>query len=309
MVRARTIIGISIFMVTAFTGCQPVDQSVDRTFSPLIEAIQLSEMIDHDNVKLIDLRPLERYQIGHIPGAIQLWRTDLEDSGHNIQGIRASRAHLQHLLQTKGLNDEDHIVIYDDKGDVDGSRLWWLLKLYGYQTVSLLNGGLQAWEKNGFGTTSKVEDIDQSGNIRLVSPNPNLLIDQRQVLNAIGNKNYKIIDVRSAEEYSGQIKHSGAERPGRIPGSMFFEYSQTLDENDQFLDKAQLNQLISKYNFDSKDSLIIYCQSGVRSSHLSFVLLELLDYQNVANYDGSWIEWSQNFQLPIESDSLSLTLN
>ncbi|MEQ9302164.1 MAG: sulfurtransferase [Cyclobacteriaceae bacterium] len=309
MVRVSSIIGLSFFLFWTITGCKPADQGNGNTIEPLIEAVQLSQVLNDQNVKVIDLRPLERYQDGHIPGAIQLWRTDIQDGTHNTRGIRASRSQLENLLQAKGLNDGDHIVIYDDKGDVDAARLWWLLKLYGYPTVSLLNGGWQAWKKNELGMTGAPESTPQEGNIRLKPLNQNLLVDQQKVLAAIGNKNYKIIDVRSAEEYSGQIQKSGAERPGRIPGSMFFEYSQTLDENAQFLHKTELTDLISKYNLDSQDSLIIYCQSGVRSSHLSFVLLELLGYQYVANYDGSWIEWSQNLQLPIESDSLSLTLN
>ncbi len=309
MVRIVPIIGLGISLLWALSACQPTQQGEGSAIGPLIEVGQLSKVLEHQNIKLVDLRPLEVYQNGHIPKAIQLWRPDIQDSTHSTSGIRASRSQLQYLVQSKGLNQGDHIVIYDDKGDVDAARLWWLLKLYGYHTVSLLNGGLQAWEINGLQLTNSIQETRQIGNIQLETPNHMFLVDHQKVLAAVGNKNYKIIDARSAEEYSGRHQKSGAQRSGRIPGSIFFEYSQTLDENAKFLESEELIELISSYGISAEDSLIVYCQSGVRSSHLSFVLHELMNYPYVANYDGSWIEWSQNLNLPIETDSLILTMN
>ncbi|MEQ8714045.1 MAG: sulfurtransferase [Cyclobacteriaceae bacterium] len=309
MVRVDSIIGLSISLLWALSACQPSEQGDGSAIGPLIEVGQLSEILEHQDIKLVDLRPFELYQKGHIPKAIHLWRPDIQDSTHSTTGIRASRSQLQYLLQSKGFNHGDHIVIYDDKGDVDAARLWWLLKLYGYHSVSLLNGGLQAWENSGLEITNSMRVVRPNGNIQLETPNHKFLVDHQKVLAAVGNKNYKIIDARSAEEYSGQHQKSGAQRSGRIPGSIFFEYSQTLDENAKFLESEELIELISSYGISAEDSLIVYCQSGVRSSHLSFVLHELMDYPYVANYDGSWIEWSQNPNLPIETDSLILTMN
>lgn len=309
MVRVRPIILVALLGALIFGGCLSSDQKDDIVFTSLVQTDELKNLIDLPNVRLVDLRPNERFIQGHIPNAIQLWRTDIEDSTHTTNGIRASLEHLEHLLQMKGLNDGDHIVIYDDKGDVDAARLWWLLKLYDYPKVSLLNGGLQAWKNSGLPVTSTVESSPVKGDIRLGRINYQLLINKAEVLASVGNNHYKIIDTRSSDEYSGYMQKTGAARPGRIPGSIFLEYSQTLDHNGLFLEPKELEKLFSNYGIIADDSLIIYCQTGVRSSHLSFVLTEIMGYQNVANYDGSWVEWSHDDELPIELDSISFTMN
>ena len=101
---------------------------------------------------------------------------------------------------------------------------------------------------------------------------------------------------------------NGALRPGRISGSLGIHYTKTLDPNGRFLTTIQLDSLMKSYNIKSEDQLVIYCQSGVRSSHFTFVLRELLEYNNVKNYDGSWIEWSHDLSLPAEVDSLNIAL-
>jgi thiosulfate/3-mercaptopyruvate sulfurtransferase len=310
MVRARSIIIAVITVIAVLASCQKInDQIGDIALSPLIDITQLSEIIDIPNIKVVDLRSNVRYQQGHIPKAIRLWRTDIEDSTHITKGIRATSAQLQYLLQSKGLNNGDHIVIYDDKGDVDAARLWWLLKLYNYQNVSLLNGGLQAWKRNNLPVSTAIAEVPPIGDIQLGPTNLSLLTNKEQVLSSIYNHHYKIIDARSWDEYSGNTQKNGSARSGRIPGSIFLDYSQTLDENGQFLQHNELKRLISKHELMPEDSLIIYCQSGVRSSHFSFVMMEVLGYPYVTNYDGGWIEWSEDLDLPIEFDSVSFTMN
>lgn len=309
MVRAGSIISAAVLVISLFGGCSSIDHKDKVAVPSLIEINQLAEIMGLPNVKVVDLRPTNSYLDGHIPNAIQLWRTDIEDSTHTIRGIRASLEQLQHLLQLKGLNERDHIVIYDDKGDVDAARLWWLLKLYSYPKVSLLNGGLQAWKENHLPVNSSMEESQAMGNIQLGPINWRLLTDKKKVLSLIENDHYKIIDARSSDEYSGYIQNTGASRPGRIPGSIFLDYSQTLDQNGRFLQPDELEILFFNHRIVPGDSLIIYCQSGVRSSHLSFVLTEVLGYPNVANYDGSWIEWSDDQELPVEIDSISFTMN
>lgn len=292
----------------SLSGCKNPEQSSSLVLLPLIEKDQLDLISAMPHVKWVDLREPHRYLQGHIPGAIQLWRTDIEDPTHMIRGMCASTAQLQHTLRAKGINAGDHVVVYDDKGNVDAARLWWLLQLYGYPHVSLLNGGLPTWETLGL-------PIDQStvqplaGSIELGQAHTPLVASKQTVLSVLYNTNYKIIDARSAAEYRGTMLKKGAARAGRIPGSILFDYSQTLNENGMFRPYQEIRQLLLDQHITPGDSLIIYCHSGVRSAHVSFVLTAIMDYPYVANFDGSWLAWSCDPELPIENDSISYTMN
>ncbi len=255
------------------------------------------------NLLLLDVRPKFRFLLGHIPGAHNIWRpafqADADD--YPYSGMRASREKLSELLSRLGATPKTEIVLYDDQQGMNAARLWWLLKLYGHDQVSILDGGLSVWEKHKKKLNFKSPQTPERSNYQFTgTPHPQWLAEMEQVKSIQAKKENValLVDVRSLDEFTGKTIKSGAYRHGRIPGSIWFEYKQTVNENG-FLDKERLRHLFLSAGITPDKEIVVYCQSGVRSAHTLFVLSEILGYSRIKNYDGSWIEWSWMRELPV----------
>ncbi len=254
---------------------------------------------------ILDVRPRISYMLGHIPGAHNVWRPafQADENDYPYSGMRASQHKLSQLLSRLGATPETDIILYDDQQGMDAARLWWILKLYGHDQVSILNGGLTEWEKQKKKLNFKSPKAPQRSNYSFRgTPHPQWLAELDQVKSIQKKENAILVDVRSLDEFTGKIRKSGAHRHGRIPGSIWFEYKQTVNEKG-FLDKEQLSRLFHKAGITPDKEIIIYCQSGVRSAHTLFILSEILGYKKIKNYDGSWIEWSWIKDLPAAQGS------
>ncbi|WP_062261401.1 sulfurtransferase [Endozoicomonas arenosclerae] len=253
-----------------------------------------------ENLLILDVRPRFSYLLGHIPGAHNVWRPafQADESDYPFSSMRASKEKMVALLSRLGATSDTEIILYDDQQGMDAARLWWLLKLYGHDQVSILNGGLTVWEDQKRATSLKPPKMpERSKYIFRGTEHPQWLAELSQVKSIKDEKNAILIDVRSFDEYTGKTRKSGAHRRGRIPESLWFEYNQTVNKNG-FLDKEQLRQMFLKEGITPEKAITVYCQSGVRSAHTFFVLSEILGYKNIKNYDGSWIEWSWRKELP-----------
>ena len=288
-------------------GSQPDDQGT------LIEVSYLMDQRENVDFKIIDFRLPEAYLEGHIPGAINIWRSDLEDKAYPYGGMKPSKKQIEKLFSSLGIENNDILVVYDDKGSVDAARLWWILSYYNFDRLKILNGGLSAWKQAG-GDIVKVGPV-KSGSRFILTENPrNELYADRNIVESLvndSNRNIKIIDTRSPEEFSGQLQKKGAYRGGHIPGSIHIEWIETIDTeaNNKFKKPEVLLNFYESKGINRNDSIIVYCHSGSRSSHTSFVLREILKYNVVMNYDGSWTEWSYFDHLPIQKDSITIIMN
>lgn len=268
----------------------------------LISVSKLNTLLESSEpVLVLDLRPGIYYLLGHLPGAHNLWRPDYEadETEYPYGGMRASRVKMEWVLSRLGVTDDTHIVLYDERENLDAARFWWLLRLYGHNRVSLLDGGLAAWKKQGNPVhMGKVKMPGPTVYQFRGTPHPEYLAD----INTVRDHSAEavILDVRSYEEFTGSKRRSGAFRKGRIPGSVWLEYKGSLGK-DGFLEPQALRKLFTGHNVSPDKTVIVYCQSGVRSAHTHFVLSQLLNYPNVKNYDGSWVEWSWHKELPMES--------
>lgn len=254
------------------------------------------------NLLLLDVRPKVRFLLlGHIPGAVNIWRPafQAEVNDYPYSGMRASKQKMSELLSRLGATADTEIILYDDQQGMDAARLWWLLKLYGHDQVSILDGGLSAWEKHKKKLNFKSPLTPERSNYQFTGkPHPQWLAEIEKVKSVQAKKeNAILVDVRSLDEFTGKTIKSGAYRHGRIPGSIWFEYKQTVNKNG-FLDKERLKHLFQSAGITPDKEIIVYCQSGVRSAHTLFVLSEILGYNRIKNYDGSWIEWSWMRELP-----------
>lgn len=289
-------------MIVGFAACNP--QVKDSVSGSLMEVETLRQLLDDgQNLVLIDVRPKDEYEKSHLPGAVNIWRTDVEQPNLPYDGMTIDATLLAKLLGDKGITADKLLVLYDDRGGVEAARIWWLLKRYGHKKSAILNGGLQAWE------SPVTDDVVQPVTAEFIftgTPHPEVTIYFETFEKWRGNPNIRLIDNRSAVEFSGEEMKNGAFEAGHIPGAKNFCYSNAINfEPEGKMKLKTLEELEALYSpFAHKsDTVLLYCHSGVRSAHTYFVLTEMLGYEHVYNYDGSWIEWSYKNQ-PATKDTL-----
>ena len=291
-----------IFFILLLFGCGEVEQKEVpyHNSNAIYEASQLFSETS-EKIILIDFRKPEEYLSGHIVNAINITKKEVQDTAAAIDGMKLGKASLQELLQEKGINKEHRIVIYDDIMCCDAARLWWMLRINGCENVSLLNGGLQSYLKEGGKLVTDVTET-QPGDFTFAGKGVGLEAKRQLISSVLNKENWTIIDARSIEEYMGQIFSRKCKKKGRIPGSLPLDWSYSVDyHGDQkFKSAEELTKIFEVKGIDKEDNIITYCRSGVRSAHTTFVLTELLGYPNVYNYDGSWLEWSSIDNLPVE---------
>lgn len=272
----------------------------------LIEAEELATLSKTRNIKIIDFRKREKYLIGHIPNALNIWRTDIEDTNYPYKGMMANKETLEKLFSSLGIAKEDIVIAYDDIGLRDAAGLWWVLKTYNFNNVKLLNGGWHAWKEIKGKTSIRLPQVSASTFSFPQTEEKALYASMTDVSRMISLNNESILlDTRTPEEYSGEQQKKGAKRNGRIPKSINVDWKKTIDysKSKKFKSRAALEKIYDLLGSSKDKSIVAYCHTGVRSAHTTFVLTELLGYTNVKNYNGSWSEWSYYKDLPIEKDS------
>jgi len=318
-------INIFLFFGFLFLACKEntsdstKEKDVSTNFSEekyttpyLIEAEALKHKIFNPNVKILDFRKKKNYLDGHIEGARHLWRSDIEDTLGPYGGMMASKEIIERLMGRLGVKNIDTLVIYDDRGSCDAVRLWWILQNYDFHNVKILNGGIDAWKAMKEKVDTVVTIIEPTVFKLAEVASNNMLATKEEVIHAASlSSNTMILDTRTRDEYSGKRQKKGASKGGRIPSSRFINWEDAVNFDDQKKLKSieELQYIYGQLDLAKSDTVIVYCHSGVRSAHTTFVLKELLGYKNVKNYDGSWIEWSYFDELPFEQDSETLIKN
>lgn len=290
---------LSLFF--GLTACQP--KASEPVSEALMEVETLRNLIESgENLVLIDVRPKADYGKEHLPGAVNIWRTDVEQPDFPFGGMTTDADHLAKLLGERGIASDQLLVMYDDRGGVEAARIWWMLKRFGHEKSAVLNGGVQAWESP---LTNEVVQAPPAEFIFSGTPHPEVTIDFDAFERLRSSPGVRVIDNRSAVEFSGEEMKNGAFMAGHIPGAQNFCYSNAINfEPEGKMKLKSREELEALYSplAQKTDTVLLYCHSGVRSAHTYFVLTELLGYQHVYNYDGSWIEWSYKNR-PTETDS------
>jgi len=264
-------------------------------------------------ITIIDFRNREAYEKGHLPGAINLHRNDFQDTTLPFKGMRINRSMIAERLGKEGITEKATLVVYDDKGSSDASRLWWLLHLHNFEQVYLLDGGIGHWKKMGGPLSTNIPEMDEAIFRFSDQPDKPFVITKEKVLKVISSDDSKafLVDARSQEEYEGRRLKEGAKKAGRIATSINIDWTEAIDYGNTYTFKplAELEKIYGRMGASREDTIIVYCHTGVRSSHTTFVLTQLLDYKNVFNYDGSWVEWSYDDSLPFKTDSITFIKN
>lgn len=293
----------------------------DEISSPQLISIQAAKSkIEEPNTIVVEISPKQSYDAGHLPKAIQVWRPDFgSQANQSIAGMRCSAEELTLFLQNLGLTEDSHLLLYDHKGGCDAMRLAWVFDYYGFQKYQVINGGKQAWKDQGFPLDDKVyTPIPNRNFVHQSVINDSILATKEEVLAAVLDTQTIIIDTREEYEYKGQCFISkgnlhkfkkGAFARGAIPSAVHLNWSILSDlANDHRVKcKKDLVYDLAQRGITKDKKIIVYCQSGSRSAHTTFVLRKILGYTDVKNYDGSWIEWSQLAQTQHEYPILQLT--
>ncbi|MFT7545678.1 MAG: thiosulfate/3-mercaptopyruvate sulfurtransferase [Gammaproteobacteria bacterium] len=287
-------------------GSEKVSDILKVETSYLIEATELKEMITRPNIKLLDFRKPKDYIKGHIVNAVNIWRSDIDDDSYNYKGMMSKKGQIETLFGNLGIGSNDTIVVYDDNGLCNAARLWWILQNYDFNQVKLLHGGMPAWQLIGGEVTNIVPGFAKTD--FYLPQNPSMKYHfSKDDMQSILQTGAIILDTRTADEFSGKRQKKGASKGGRIPGGIHIDWAEAIDFNGDKRIKSE-EDLLSIYGTltsDKNEMIIIYCHTGVRSAHTTFVLTQLMGYDNVKNYDGSWTEWSHFEDHPYEQDSLT----
>lgn len=256
---------------------------------------------DRPNYKIIDIRKKEEYLKNHIPKSINTWRLDYEDPNNKVKGMMADKQQMETLLQHWGVTTRDTLILYDGKGNSNACRLWWILRQYDYDNVKILDGSYIRWQQLNYPTDTLFHKPKKS-NIQLKEFQPRYTANINDVQKHIAQQGI-ILDSRTIEEFDGKIKKGKVPRGGHIPKAIRFDWSELVkigkDEDGTFRDLKTISEKLKAININSDNDIIVYCQSGVRSACVTFVLNEMMGYENIRNYDGSWLEWSST-DFPVE---------
>jgi len=242
------------------------------------------------------------YDAGHLPGAVGWnWTTQLSDG---LTRDIAGRADFSRLLQASGIGPDTTIVLYGDNQNWFAAWAYWQLRLYGHRGVRLLDGGWKLWTARGLPTTTEIPSYAAT-DYELPEPDFSLRAFRDDILPRLGDAGLSLVDVRSPAEFRGEVLappglSETAQRAGHIPGAVSVPWAQTVAEDGTFKSAAELRQLYAANGVANDRDIITYCRIGERASHSWFVLHELLGYDRVRNYDGSWTEWGSMIGVPIE---------
>ena len=263
---------------------------------PLLEPHELNALLEKEpSLLLIDLSADETWLQGHIPSAVHVSPARICCGYAPAPGKLPSKAALEELLGSIGYQADRPIVVYDDAGSSWAGRMIWTLDLIGHTNAALLNGGVEGWAAAGFPLSREKPSVAK--NRTAISINPELVAEKEEILQHLGDANYRIWDARSEEEYHGH--RVLAERGGHIPGAIWLEWTDLLD-GCRIRPVAEIQAMLDAAGLTRDKTIVTHCQAHRRSGLTYFVAKKLLNYPAIKAYPGSWSEWGNLADTPIE---------
>ena len=269
----------------------------------LVEPEWLEEHLNDELIRIVEVdEDPGLYGEAHIPGAIGFdWKLDLQDQ---LKRDFLGPEEFGQLFGSRGISNDHQIILYGDRNNWFAAYTYWYLKYYGHDNVKLLNGPRERWISENRPTTTDEPDYP-AATFEAQSGDEQIRAKRDEVLAALSDGR-QLVDVRSPQEFAGELispigyEQEGAQRGGHIPGAHSIPWAQAVREDGTFKSADELRELYGGKGVLSGDPIIAYCRIGERSAHTWFVLHELLGEDDVKNYDGSWTEWGNMVNVPIE---------
>ena len=256
------------------------------------------------NVRLVEVDvDTSAYEQGHIAGAVGWnWQSQLQQP---VRRDLASKEEIEQLMGGSGIGNDTTVILYGDNNNWFAAWAFWQLKYYGHADVRLMNGGRAKWEAEGRAMTTDIPS-HAATSYTAGGSDESIRAYRDQVLAMVNAGSIALVDVRSPAEFSGELlapptaPQEGSQRGGHIPGASNIPWGQAVAEDGTFKSADALRELYGGQGVDGSRETIAYCRIGERSSHTWFVLTQLLGFEHVRNYDGSWTEWGSIVGAPIE---------
>ena len=269
----------------------------------LVTTEWVAEHGSDDGVRLVEVDvDTNAYEQGHVAGAVGWdWTDQLQDTlGRDI----ISKSDMEELLGGAGIGNDTTVILYGDNNNWFAAWAFWQMRLYGHESVKLMDGGRAKWEAEGRPLATDVPSYDS---VRYIAAEPDNSIRafREDVLSAASSGSSFFVDVRAPEEFRGELlapaalPQEGAQRGGHIPGAANVPWATAVAADGSFKSADELIEIYGS-RVDNSKPTIAYCRIGERSSHTWFVLTQLLGLDNVSNYDGSWTEYGSIVRAPIE---------
>ncbi len=286
---------LAALLLITFTVAQA--QKIDHPNSHLlISAEDAAEFVFNDSYIFVDMRA-EGFHESHVPGAVWFGGARaLVDTTHAFSDFLIDSDDFQVLMRMIGISNNTNIIIYDDGTGLGSARLFFALELHGHEHIQVINGGFASWTAHELEVSSSV-GIPNYGNFTALYT-PERTCDVTFIIESLTNENIVILDARSPEEFSGEEKR--AERAGHIPNAVNIEWRNfvTDSENPYFKTAAEIENLLIEAGITPEKEVVTHCQTNVRGSHAYFVL-RLMGYEGVRSFEGSWSEWGNRADTPI----------
>ncbi|HEX7021694.1 MAG TPA: sulfurtransferase [Trueperaceae bacterium] len=261
---------------------------------PFVSLDELRRLLRHQHARLIDARAQGAYSQAHLPGAVNLPARDLNQAANGVRELVAP-GRLAEMLKRPGVG-ADTTVIYGAKGGSDAAHVWWTLHGFGHPAVYLLDGGMEAWQRAGLPLSSDQPEPKPPEMPFAPSFDMPRLATLRELIERIDDPTLTILDTRAREEYTGEL--AAAKHGGHIPNAKLFDWAEALDRNGMLKPDHDLKRALAPVL--GAPEIITYCQSGVRAAH-TYAVLTKLGHPRVRLYLGSWGEWGNRDDTPIET--------
>ena len=279
----KGLIILAVLLVTSLvlTACTKnvtnTTSTNERGYANPQSIVTATELKNMDNVVIVDFTEKGGK---YIPGAVRITRKESRKELDGVPGMNINKEEFEALMSKSGIQKDDIVVIYDGDQELWASRLWWTMKVYGHEDVRLLDGGLDAWLSADYEIKGEA-DKRETTKYEAEEANKDLVATLDEIEKSFNDDSMVVLDTRSDGEW----------KDGRIPGAIHIEWTNALNKDGTFKGADALKSIYEEKGITSDKVVIPHCKSGVRATHSLFVLSELLGYENVQNYDGSWVEY------------------